>query len=71
VFRRGAGHGNSPLPTDTAPAFYPTRMRESRSVEGVACKHDSYSDSGCPMSLDRAEGACREVESSAMRRTCK
>jgi hypothetical protein len=48
VFRRGAGHGNSPLPIDTAPAFYPTRMRESRlsgSVEGVVSNHDLYSDS--------------------------
>ncbi len=38
---------NSPLPTDTAPAFYPTWMRESRlsgSVEGVMSDHDSYSD---------------------------
>jgi hypothetical protein len=27
VFRRGAGNGHSPLPTDTAPAFYPDEGR--------------------------------------------
>src|SRR6267154_1036584 len=31
MFRRGAGNGNSPLPTDPAPAFYPDAAKTARS----------------------------------------
>ncbi len=38
MFRRGAGNGNSPLPTDPAPAFYPDMLGAISNIPDRAVK---------------------------------